>query len=77
MKLGKIKIKFSGTQLSSSEMKNVIGGVVGPSDVNCDPQASESTCNGVCYYNTYQGQCGLEFIPIVNGGTYLCACKIG
>ena len=76
MKLGKIKIQNFATQLSSAEMKNVIGGVAGSKDLNCDPNASESTCNGVCYYNTYQGECGLEYIPILNGGMYMCSCII-
>lgn len=74
MKLSKVKIRYSGVRLSDAEMKNVIGGVGGPSDVTCDPQASESSCNGVCYSGTYQGNCGREYIPIT--GTYMCACII-
>ena len=49
MKLGKLKVRFSDVLLSDTEMKNVIGGANGPSDVTCNPQASESSCNGVCY----------------------------
>ena len=33
MKLGKLKVRFSDVLLSDTEMKNVIGGANGPSDV--------------------------------------------
>ena len=74
MRLSKVKVRFSGALLSDTEMKNVIGGVNGSSDVTCNPQASESTCNGVCYYNTKQGHCDMEYINIT--GSYMCACVI-
>lgn len=54
LKLGKLKVRFSDVLLSDTEMKNVIGGANGPSDVTCNPQASESSCNGVCYSGTKQ-----------------------
>ena len=55
-------------------MKNVIGGANGQSDVTCNPQASESSCNGVCYSGTKQGNCGMEYISVT--GSYMCACVI-
>lgn len=74
MKLGKLKVRFSDVLLSDTEMKNVIGGANGPSDVTCNPQASESSCNGVCYSGTKQGNCGMEYISVT--GSYMCACVI-
>lgn len=50
IKLSKVRISYSGVQLSDAKIKNVIGG---PNDVNCDSQASEGSCNGACYSGTY------------------------
>lgn len=66
-----------GTQLLNPIMKNVVEGVSGPINVNCDLHASEATCNGVCYSYRYQGNSGLEYLNWGSGGTYMCACKIG
>lgn len=77
MKLSKVKVQFSDALLSDSEMKDVIGETQDSRNVPCNPQDDEHSCHGVCYYEHYQGACGMEVIQDMEGvESYVCACFI-